>query len=118
MPYAAKNLGGLAYVNGCTLWHYRNPADSAEAMLVAGYFDDAALLLRRGDVLILQDGGTTRLAAVVSVVRPVGLERDGSIWLAPLGHTVETPPPSPIDALLAETGSPITTEAGDPLLVA
>lgn len=114
MPYAAKNLGGLAYVNGCTLWHYRSAADSTAVILSPGYFDDAAVLLRRGDVVIVQDSFVTRLVSVNDVVRPEGLAARGSVAVAGfLGLSIPSP-----NRLLTEDGDPITTEAGESLLAA
>jgi hypothetical protein len=52
MPFDVQKLSVLAYANGFTLWHYRNDADTRAAMLSAGYFDQSAHLLRRGDMLL------------------------------------------------------------------
>jgi hypothetical protein len=52
MPFDVQKLSVLAYANGFTLWHYRNDADTRAAMLAAGYFDQSAHLLRRGDMLL------------------------------------------------------------------
>ncbi len=50
MAYNAKNLSVLAYANGFTLWHYTT-ADTAATVDSAGYFDDAATMLRAGDMI-------------------------------------------------------------------
>jgi hypothetical protein len=51
MAYNAKNLSVLAYANGFTLWHYTT-ADTAATVDTAGYFDDAASMLRAGDMIL------------------------------------------------------------------
>jgi hypothetical protein len=55
MPFAARELSVLAYANGFTLWHYRTPADD---LLDPGYFDSALELLREGDQIIANTGGS------------------------------------------------------------
>lgn len=51
MAYQSKNLSVLAYANGFTLWHYAS-ADAAATVAGAGYFNDAADMLRVGDVVL------------------------------------------------------------------
>ena len=51
MAYQSKNLSVLAYANGFTLWHYTT-TDLAAAVDTAGYFDDAADMLRVGDMVM------------------------------------------------------------------
>jgi hypothetical protein len=59
MAYNSKDLSVLAYANGFTLWHYTS-ADAAAAIDTAGYFDEAADMLRRGDMIManVATGGT------------------------------------------------------------
>ncbi len=51
MAYLAKNLSVLAYANGFTLWHYITP-DTAATVDSAGYFNNAADMLRIGDMIL------------------------------------------------------------------
>ena len=51
MSYDSQNLSVLAYANGFTLWHYATP-DPATDVDDAGYFDDAADMLRVGDMIM------------------------------------------------------------------
>ena len=48
MAFETKDLSVLAYANGFTLWHYKTP----DAELAAGYFDEAADMLRSGDIIV------------------------------------------------------------------
>ena len=68
MSYLAKNLTVLAYANGFTLWHYTTP-DAATAVDDAGYFNDAADMLRAGDMIManLETGGGTPKAGIFHV---------------------------------------------------
>ncbi|WNK00114.1 hypothetical protein L2D14_01490 [Thalassospiraceae bacterium LMO-JJ14] len=50
MAFKSKDLSVLAYANGFTLWHYTT-VDTAAAVDTAGYFNDAADMLRVGDML-------------------------------------------------------------------
>jgi outer membrane protein assembly factor BamB len=50
MAYDATNLSALTYANGFTLWHYKTP-DTKENVDTAGYFNDAASMLRVGDFI-------------------------------------------------------------------
>jgi outer membrane protein assembly factor BamB len=50
MAYDASNLSALTYANGFTLWHYKTP-DAADAVDTAGYFSEAASMLRVGDFI-------------------------------------------------------------------
>jgi hypothetical protein len=52
MPFAIRNLAGLAYAGHVTLWRYRSAADTRAALLAPGYFASAGHLLRRGDVVL------------------------------------------------------------------
>ena len=47
MSYNPKNLSVLAYANGFTLWHYTT-TDTAPTTDTAGYFNNAADMLRVG----------------------------------------------------------------------
>jgi hypothetical protein len=51
MAYDASNLSALTYANGFTLWHYKTP-DAADAVDTAGYFNEAASMLRVGDFIL------------------------------------------------------------------
>ncbi|MCR9221990.1 MAG: hypothetical protein NXI21_17340 [Alphaproteobacteria bacterium] len=51
MAFQAKDLSVIAYANGFTLWHYAT-ADAAASVDTAGYFNDAADMLRRGDMIL------------------------------------------------------------------
>jgi hypothetical protein len=48
--FSASNLSVLAYANNFTLWHYTTPDD---AVTGAGYFNNAAHMLRANDLLIV-----------------------------------------------------------------
>ena len=51
MAYDASNLSALTYANGFTLWHYKTP-DVAADVDNAGYFNEAAAMLRVGDFIL------------------------------------------------------------------
>lgn len=51
MSYESKNLSVLAYANGFTLWHY-NTADTGTTVDTSGYFNNAADMLRVGDMMM------------------------------------------------------------------
>lgn len=63
MTFAARNLSVLSYANGFTLWHYTS-ADDQAAATGTGYFNPAADMLRKGDVIIanLNTGSTIQNA--------------------------------------------------------
>ena len=68
MAYDSKNLSVLAYANGFKLWHYTT-VDFADDLNTAGYFNDAAGVLRVGDLVIINtdtddviSGGTLLIA--------------------------------------------------------
>ena len=48
--YFAKDLSVIGYANGFTLWHYRSK-DSVQQVLACGHFDQAADMLRVGDLV-------------------------------------------------------------------
>jgi hypothetical protein len=52
MAFDKKNLSGLCYANGFTLWHYKTTADAKAALDTAGYFNDSAGQLKVGDIII------------------------------------------------------------------
>jgi hypothetical protein len=52
MPFEIQSLSVLAYANGFTLWHYRTDNDTRNQTLSPGYFNPAAHLLRRGDMVL------------------------------------------------------------------
>jgi hypothetical protein len=52
MPFEIQSLSVLAYANGFTLWHYRTDHDTRSQTLSAGYFNPAAHLVRRGDMVL------------------------------------------------------------------
>lgn len=57
MALNASNLSVLAYANNFTLWHYTTPD---AAVTTAGYFSNAADMLRVNDLIIANTatGGT------------------------------------------------------------
>ncbi len=48
--FSASNLSVLAYANNFTLWHYTTADD---AVTGAGYFNNAASMLRVNDLMIV-----------------------------------------------------------------
>lgn len=59
MSFAARNLSVLSYANGFTLWHYTS-TDNNTAVTGSNYFNDAADMLRKGDMIVanVDTGGT------------------------------------------------------------
>ena len=51
MSYKSKDLSVLSYANGFTLWHYTT-GDLAADVDTAGYFNEAAHMLRIGDMIM------------------------------------------------------------------
>lgn len=51
MTFATRNLSVLSYANGFTLWHYTS-TDNNTAVTGAGYFNSAADMLRKGDLIV------------------------------------------------------------------
>lgn len=51
MAFESKNLSVLAYSNGFTLWHYAT-VDTAADVDTNGYFNEAADMLRTGDMVM------------------------------------------------------------------
>ncbi|MEO5338216.1 MAG: hypothetical protein H7841_15175 [Magnetospirillum sp. WYHS-4] len=72
MSYESKNLSVLAYANGFTLWHYAS-TDTAAAAEGAGYFNNAADMLRVGDMIMANlDTDGTAASGVLLVASNVG----------------------------------------------
>ncbi len=70
MAYLSKNISVLAYANGFTLWHYSSE-DTAAEILADSYFDDAANLLRRGDLIVMNTDTEGSPETRVSAVRAI-----------------------------------------------
>lgn len=67
MAFRKKDLSMLAYANGFTLWHYTT-VDAAADVDTAGYFNDAADMLRVGDMLFANvDTDRTPAVSIVFV---------------------------------------------------
>jgi hypothetical protein len=98
MAYQSKNLSVLAYANGFTLWHYAS-VDDATTVEGASYFDEAADLLRVGDMVMLNvdtDGAPeTRVSGIAGIaggVVTLGVEPNKAAFVADPsgGATVDT----------------------------
>lgn len=50
MAFLSKDLSVLAYANGFTLWHYTT-VDAAASVDTEGYFNNAAEMVRAGDMI-------------------------------------------------------------------
>ncbi|CCQ72330.1 hypothetical protein [Magnetospira sp. QH-2] len=78
MAYESKNLSVLAYANGFTLWHYTTTDLNTQVDDVS-YFDDAADMLRVGDMVMANtdtgEGGTP-IAALYAVASNDGTTVD------------------------------------------
>ncbi len=86
MAYESKNLSALTYANGFTLWHYRT-SDLPAEIDNAGYFDEAARMLRVGDFIFVNAGiGTAPSHGVMVVVANDGQTVDVSN-ITPFGST-------------------------------
>ena len=86
MAYATRNLSVLAYANGYTLSHYES-ADGAAALAGFGYFDQAADLFRRGDIVIATSADGASLLTVASC--------DGErVQVAALAASADVPAPA------------------------
>lgn len=55
MAYDSNNLSAVSHVNGWTLWHYRERDEDADPRW-PNYFDDAAGMLRPGDLMVVVQG--------------------------------------------------------------
>ncbi len=51
MAFQSNDLSVLAYANGFTLWHYTT-TDTAGEVDTAGYFNNAADMIRVGDMIM------------------------------------------------------------------
>ncbi|PIW30486.1 MAG: hypothetical protein COW30_02040 [Rhodospirillales bacterium CG15_BIG_FIL_POST_REV_8_21_14_020_66_15] len=51
MAFKSKDLSVLSYANGFTLWHYAT-TDPAADVDTTGYFNEAAHMLRTGDMVM------------------------------------------------------------------
>lgn len=62
--FNVRNLAVLNYANGQTLWHYKAGDDLIAHTVADGYFNDAADMIRDGDILIIKghDGTAFRVA--------------------------------------------------------
>ena len=91
MAYDSTNLSALSYANGFTLWHYRTK-DSWIDLSVAGYFNDAASMLRVGDMIMVNSdleashGG--RHGTMVVLRYQVGGDVDARYLSDPIGITM------------------------------
>lgn len=59
--FKSKDLSVLSYANGFTLWHYVT-ANSATDVNGPGYFNDAAHMLRTGDMILANLNDDTDVA--------------------------------------------------------
>ncbi len=59
MAFKTQDLSVIGYANGFTLWHYTT-TDTAAAVDTSGYFNDAADVVRVGDMVLanVETGGT------------------------------------------------------------
>ena len=66
MPYVIRNLSMLNYAHGFTLWHYRAASHRVEDVEEPGFFDEAATMVKDGDVMLITaaDGSAQRAIAV------------------------------------------------------
>lgn len=72
MAYNSHNLSVLAYANGFTLWHY-STVDSPSSVDTLGYFNDAAEMLRTGDMVMANcDIDGTQSGGIFLVARSAG----------------------------------------------
>jgi hypothetical protein len=74
MAYDSSNLSALTYANGFTLWHYKTNDDAA-AVDTAGYFNEAAGMLRVGDFVFgnFDLDGTPSHGVMVVVANAAGV---------------------------------------------
>lgn len=72
MAYKSSDLSVIAYANGFTLWHY-STADAAAVVDTSGYFNDAADMLRVGDMILANTGtGGTLVSGILHVSSNTG----------------------------------------------
>lgn len=67
MAFQPHDLSVLAYANGFTLWHYTT-SDSAATVDSSGYFNAAADMMRRGDVVLANTGSGGSTAGGIFLV--------------------------------------------------
>jgi len=76
MAYASRDLSVIAYANGFTLWHYTTQ-DAATVVDTAGYFNDAADMLRVGDMILANtDTDGTLTSGILHVSENTGTQVD------------------------------------------
>ncbi|WP_206201905.1 hypothetical protein [Terasakiella sp. SH-1] len=76
MAFETKNLSVLAYSNGFTLWHYAT-VDTAAVVDTNGYFNEAADMLRTGDMVMANvDTDGTPAAGIFLVSSSTGSNVD------------------------------------------
>ena len=123
MPFEARNLSVLAYVNGFTHWHYRTAAPAAD-LLRGEYFNPAAQMLRAGDIIFVNasvDGAIEALSlhvrdvdgptAAIEVMTSGAMNTTGDAAAteheAVNGDLRNTPPVTALGATLAEAQAAI-----------
>lgn len=70
MAFAARNLSVLSYANGFTLWHYTT-TDSLTTVTTANYFNDAADMLRKGDMIVTNANQSSTIQNAVLFIQNV-----------------------------------------------
>jgi hypothetical protein len=107
MPFAIRNLAGLAYAGNVTLWRYRSATDTRAALEAPGYFAAAGHLLRAGDMM-LASAADGPLMLSVQVASP-----GAATLVNARGTTAPPPPTAALAALLGgRTGLVATLTAG------
>ena len=72
MAFKTQDLSVIGYANGFTLWHYTT-TDAAAAVDTSGYFNDAADVIRVGDMVLANvDTGGTMAAGMFLVSSNTG----------------------------------------------
>lgn len=67
MAFQSRDLSVIAYANGFTLWHFVTE-DELSSVVVAGYFNRAADMLRKGDMLLLNSQSRADLKSAILTV--------------------------------------------------
>ncbi len=62
--FAIRDLAGLAYAQGFTLWHYRADAGRLNLAAEAGFFDAAVDLVACGDIVMVSSPAGARLLVI------------------------------------------------------
>jgi S-adenosylmethionine:tRNA-ribosyltransferase-isomerase (queuine synthetase) len=78
MAYSARNLSVLSYANGFTLWHYTTP-DATGTVTGSNYFNDAADLLRKGDLIL---ANTSTGGSIAAKIYGVTASSGGTVTIA------------------------------------